>query len=36
MLLFSLLANGWTVPGATVEHTMDAIVARLAALHRGR
>jgi D-alanyl-D-alanine carboxypeptidase/D-alanyl-D-alanine-endopeptidase (penicillin-binding protein 4) len=36
MLVFSLLANGWTVPGTAVDSTMDSIVARLAALRLDR
>ena len=36
MLVFSLLANGWTVPGAVVDSTMDSIVVRLAALRLDR
>jgi serine-type D-Ala-D-Ala carboxypeptidase/endopeptidase (penicillin-binding protein 4) len=32
MLIFSFLANNWTVPVASVEHVQDAIAARLAGM----
>jgi serine-type D-Ala-D-Ala carboxypeptidase/endopeptidase (penicillin-binding protein 4) len=32
MLIFSFLANNWTVPVSSVEHVQDAIAARLAGM----
>jgi serine-type D-Ala-D-Ala carboxypeptidase/endopeptidase (penicillin-binding protein 4) len=36
MLIFSLIANGYAVPGSEIDKSMDVIVSRLADLHLAR